>query len=195
MAIKKPEKKVNKASAAKKTPTKATSKKIEKKVQKQPEVKKVQKEKPQKPQLLTHSGHKLSLREAKFIDSYVEHGNQRQAVLDSGYNQNSPGQYAQKLLTKDYIKEEIEFRMQEHRKYSVATREEIMDFFARMMRGEILDQFDMPTTNGDKIKAGIELAKRTIDIEDRLKERATQTAAPEIKISLDWGGGRNGEED
>ena len=145
--------------------------------------------------VVTHAGVKITWKEAKFIDEYIAHGNKRQAVINAGFKCKAPNGMASQLLKKSAIADEISWRMTQHHEYQIATREEIMEFFTQMMKGEILDQFDMPTTNSDKIKAGIELAKRTIDIEDRIKERNTQTAAPEIKISLNWEKKENDEED
>lgn len=145
-----------------------------------------------KSDILTHEGHKLNIREAKFIDEYLIDGNQRQAVVRAGYgcgkDMECAGQIAQHLLNRDYIANEIQYRMEKRRSEKIADRDEIMAFFTDMMRGKILDQFDLPTTNGDKIKAACELAKRSIDFEDRLKEKRTQTTAPEVKISLKWEG-------
>lgn len=154
---------------------------------------KAQKPTPEKlSDIYTASGVRLTVKEAKFIDKYIETGNQRQSVIEAGYT-GIPGIIGNQLLHKLYIKEEIQYRMDQHTKNSIATREEIMQFWTDMMRGNILDQFDMPTTNADKLKAAAELAKRGMDIEDRIRERAT-AGAPEIKISLDWGG-QNGTQE
>lgn len=145
-----------------------------------------------KSDVVTHEGHRLNIREAKFINEYIASGNQRQSVIRAGYDcgkdEEFAGQVANRLLGRAYIANEISYRMEQHKNEKIADREEIMQFFTDMMRGKILDQFDLPTTNGDKIKAACELAKRSIDFEDRLKERSTQVAAPEVKISLKWEG-------
>lgn len=168
---------------AKNNPPQATEEKKEKKKRKP----KIRKDKLS--DIYTHDGVRLTIKEAKFIDEYIAHGNQRQAVIKAGYASDPQlaSQLGGELLNKPYIALEIKHRMEEHKSSHIATREEIMQFFSDMMNGKILDQFDMPTTNSDKIKAGIELAKRSIDIEDRIKERtATKDTAPEIKISLKW---------
>lgn len=153
------------------------------------ETKKVtQKKAPEKlSDVYTATGVRLTIKEAKFIDEYVQTGNIRQSVINAGYETKSPSMIGTNLMKKVYITEEIQTRMSLHEKKSIADRNEIMQFWTNMMRGEILDQFDMPTTNADKLKAAAELAKRGMDIEDRIREKAT-SGAPEIKISLDWGG-------
>ena len=145
--------------------------------------------------IYTESGTRLTIKEAKFVDSYIATGNLAQAAIDAGYKVNVEGradrdfasQVGQNIIAKVYIKQEIDARMRKSEKQSIADRQEIMQFWTDMMRGNILDQFDLPTTNADKLKAAAELAKRNIDIEDRIKERQV-ASVPEIKISLDWGG-------
>lgn len=138
----------------------------------------------------TEEGKRLTIKESKFIDSYIARGNIRQAAIDAGYKCGSDrglaGQIGTEVLGKPYIKAEIDARMRKSEKKSIADREEIMQFWTDMMRGKILDQFDMPTTNSDKLKAATELAKRGMDIEDRIKEKKEAGAAPEIRISLKW---------
>jgi phage terminase small subunit len=116
----------------------------------------------------------------------------KEAGYSCGEDNEFAGQIGQNVIAKSYIKQEIDNRMRKSEKKSIADRQEIMEFWSRMMRGEILDQFDMPTTNADKLKAAQELAKRNIDIEDRIRERSSaQATAPEIRIKLDWGGGND----
>ena len=152
--------------------------------------------KDKKSNVFTAEGKQLTIKEAKFIDNYIASGNIRQSVIEAGYKCGGDGwlagQAGNELLSKPYIKAEIDKRMQDHHDKSIADREEIMRFWTDMMRGKILDQFDMPTTNADKLKAATELAKRGMDIEDRIREKS-QSAVPEIKISLDWGGANGSE--
>lgn len=42
-----------------------------------------------------------------------------------------------------------------------------MEFFTAVMRGEVLDAFDLPPSLADRKDAAKELAKRTVDIESR----------------------------
>lgn len=130
----------------------------------------------------THDGHKLTVKEAKFIDFYIETGNQRQSVIDAGYKHKAPGALAQVLLTKLYIKNEIDYRLQKLEDEKIASAEEILKYFTGVMRGEIKDQFGLDAPLGERTKAAQELAKRKIDIAQRV---AGQKQA-EVKISLVW---------
>ena len=131
---------------------------------------------------LTHTGHKLTPKEDKFISKYVETGNIRQSVVEAGYKSKTPDQYGHRLINKDYLAEEIKFRLDSIKKSSIATAEEVMEYFAAVMRGEIKDQFGLEAPLSERTKAAQEIAKRTVDIENRLAGKADA----EIKISLNW---------
>ena len=133
----------------------------------------------------TYEGHKLTSKEARFIDAYMEHGNQRQAVLDAGFSSKAPGQYAQILLSKIYIAHEIEHRMEERHRQSEASGQEVMEFFAAVMRGEVKDQFGLDAPLGERIKAGQEIAKRTVDIANKIAG-VKASEDNQVTIKLDW---------
>lgn len=131
--------------------------------------------------ILTNTGHLLTVKEAKFIDEYIKTGNGQKSVIEAGYKSKTPKQYAQALLSKDYLADEIKFRLEKHKSESIAEADEIMQYFTAVMRGEITDQFGLEAPLGERTKAAMELAKRKIDIPNRL---AGNDAEPTIKIKL-----------
>lgn len=135
--------------------------------------------------ITTNTGHALSPNEDKFINLYLELGNGQQACIKAGYKTKNPRQYAQTLLTKVYIAEEIKFRRDQAYKESQATAAEVMDYFAKVMRGEIKDQFGLEAPLSERTKAAQELAKRTVDIDNRMAGKKNMDT-PEIQIKLDW---------
>lgn len=137
-----------------------------------------------KTRVRTHTGHKLTPKEAKFISLYIETGSGQQAVEQAGYKIKSSRQYAQALLTKQYIADEINWRMEQFKKTSIASAEEVMEFYTKVMRGEEKDQFGLDAPLSERIKAGNELAKRLVDIPNKLEGKAQAT----VTISLDWTG-------
>ena len=130
----------------------------------------------------THTGHRLTIKEEKFIDSYIETGNGLQSVIQAGYNTSNPKQYANSLLTKVYIAEEIRYRTQQISDAKIADAKEVMEYFSKVMRGEIRDQFGLDAPLSERTKAAQELAKRTVDIENRLAGRSDAN----VTISIDW---------
>ena len=140
-------------------------------------------EKSERTDFATHSGHALTPLQARFIDLYVETGNGKKSVEEAGYNSKQPAQMAQKLLNTPHINEEIRYRLQQHKDASIANADEIMTYFTKVMRGEILDQFGLEASLAERTKAAQELAKRQIDIPNKL----AGNEAPKITITVDWG--------
>ena len=124
----------------------------------------------------------LNPRQQAFIQYYMQTGNALQSYIRAGYSEKTAVNSASRLLTKSVIRAEIQRIKSEEFKKNVATSEEVMDFFSRVMRGEVKDQFGLETSVADRIKAGQELAKRTIDIENRKLGLGENT----IEIRLDW---------
>lgn len=149
----------------------------------QPNARNVNAEKAERTDFATHSGHTLTPLQAKFIDLYVETGNGKRSVEEAGYNSKTPAQMAQKLLNLPHINEEIKYRLQQHKDQSIANADEIMTYFTQVMRGEILDQFGLEASLSERTKAAQELAKRQIDIPNKL----AGNEAPKITITVDWG--------
>lgn len=144
--------------------------------------KKPVKRKTDKAYTFTKTGHKLTIKEQKFIDKYIETGNGRQSVIDAGYTTKAPSQYSQSLLIKSYIAEEIKARQEEIHRGKIASAQEVMEYFTAVMKGEIKDQFGLEAPLSERTKAAQELAKRTVDIDNRLAGKADAN----VTISIDW---------
>lgn len=127
---------------------------------------------------------RLTPKQQAFILEYIKLGNATQAYINAGYvcNYKTAKTNGNNLLSKNIIQEEIRRLRKEDFQKNVATSEEVMDFFSRVMRGEVKDQFGLETSVADRIKAGQELAKRTIDIDNKKLGLGDNT----IEIRLDW---------
>lgn len=130
----------------------------------------------------THSGHALTPLEARFISAYIELGNGLQSVKQAGYKTKCPAQQAQNLLNKVYIIEEINHRLEEITAKKTATAQEIYEYFTRVMRGEEKESDGSAPPIAERTKAAQELAKRIIDIPNKLSEKQ----GTEYKIILDF---------
>lgn len=140
---------------------------------------------------ISHTGHKLTLNESRFIDEYIKCGNATQAyIIAYDKDQENPPKHirqtANNVITKTYIQEEIKYRAEQLHDESIADAEEIMQYFTDVMRGKITDQFGLEAPLSERTKAAQELAKRQIDI---MNKGNSNQEAPEIKITLDWGSG------
>lgn len=124
----------------------------------------------------THDGYPMTAAEAKFVDLVIVYGNIQKAIKESGVS-------ARQIANKDYITDEISWRLEQMKKETIADADEVMQYFTRVMRGQEKDQFGLDAPLSERTAAAREIAKRTVDLEN-----ATQpTEAPEIKITLNWG--------
>lgn len=127
----------------------------------------------------------LNKKQKAFCRYYVELGNETQAGIKAGYSPKTAHAQASRLLTKVKIQDEIHKLMepvQKEEEKHIATAQDVMEFFTNMMNGKIKDQFGLDATNSDKIKAAQEIAKRTVDIENRTQGKADAR----VEIALDW---------
>lgn len=135
---------------------------------------------------MAHKSTKLTQKEQAFINAYMEHGNGTRASKEAGYTSyktdGSHAVNANRLLKNSKIAEEIKRRQEAAKKSSIATAQEVMEYFTRVMNGEEKDQFGLDAPLGERTKAAQELAKRTIDLENRLAGKPDGV----VSIKLDW---------
>lgn len=130
----------------------------------------------------------LNKRQKDFCIYYVETGNATEAYRRAGYksdNENTANVASHKLLRNCKIKSEIDSLMKpkiKEQEKHIATGAEVMQFFSDMMAGKIKDQFGLDASNADRIKAAQEIAKRTVDLENRASGKADGL----LEIKLDW---------
>ena len=133
----------------------------------------------------TNAGHKLTFKEHKFINSFMVNGDVALAAKDAGYElkgeTNSWKKIGNRILKRDYIYEELLYRLEELDKAAIADADEIMEYFTGVMRGEIKDQFGLDAPLSERTSAAKELAKRLIDVPQKVADNDKA-----INIVLDW---------
>ena len=131
----------------------------------------------------------LSKKQKDFCIYYVETGNALDSYRRAGYKcstVNSAGVSSHRLLKTPKIQEEIK-RLQrpteKARENAIMDAREVMEHFTAIARGEEKDQFGIEISASDRLKALGELAKRTVDLENRAAGKADNV----VQIKLDWG--------
>ena len=125
---------------------------------------------------VTHDGYPLSVKEAKFIDLFLTSGNVQKSLREANLTMRS-------IAGKDYITDEITYRLDCLKKETIADADEIMQYFTSVMRGEVKDQFGLDAPLSERTAAARELAKRIVDVTEDV-----DTSVPEIKVTLNWEG-------
>lgn len=85
-------------------------------------------------------------------------------------------------LRKPNVQKRIREYMEEMKKATIMTGEEVMEYFTAVARGEIKDQFGLDAPLSERTAAAKEIAKRTIDVE--LKKEGIEDR--KIDINLNW---------
>ena len=94
------------------------------------------------------------------------------------YNHNK-----QKVLQKNYIADEIKYLQVQRQKESIATGEQVMEFFSKVIRGEVKDQFGLEAPLSERLKAANELARRTVDIENKINGKADNKVTVTLNLN------------
>ena len=113
---------------------------------------------------------KLTPKQKAFADYYIETGNAEESAVRAGYSKKYARGNAHKLVAHSCISAYIAERTAPTEQKRIATGDEVMEFFTKVMKGEIKDAFDLPPSLQDRLNAAKELAKRTVDIGGKKEE-------------------------
>ena len=124
--------------------------------------------------------------EYQFIQEYIKTGNLTTAVAKlpgcENRTRTNCSYLGTRLLQRPNVQAEITRIMESIQKDTIATADEVMQYFSSVMRGEVKDQFGLEAPLSERTKAAQELAKRTVDILNRQNGVADQ----KVEIKLDW---------
>ena len=134
-------------------------------------------------QAIVDTKYGLTQKQLDFCIAYVETGNASESCRRAGYSKSTCKYQGSQLLTNQRIKDKIYDLRHDAVKLKIASGQEVMDFFTRVMNGEVKDQFSLEPSLSDRLKAAVELAKRTTDVELKVSDKADTN----ITIKLDWG--------
>lgn len=125
---------------------------------------------------------KLTARQEAFIEEYLISNNATQAAIKAGYAEKSAARRTTEIMNNREVAAEIEKRREAIKNEKIATAQQVMEYFTQVMNGEIKDQFGLEASLAERTKAAQELAKRTVDVENRAKGKADTV----VEIKLDW---------
>lgn len=134
---------------------------------------------------VTHNREPLTFKEARFIDAYMVNYNGPDAVEKAGFKVKDKAGKARALLKKDYIADEIAYRTEIYASECIADRQEIMEYFTAVMRGEVKDQFDLDAPLSERTACARELKKILIDDVEKGKNVQAQQVIVNIDMNRD----------
>ena len=111
---------------------------------------------------------KTTERQRRFVDYYLELGNQVQAAIRAGYSERYARDQAFKILEMPAVKEYYEDRLQEIESKRVANIKEVMEYLTSVMRGEETEEMIVVEGCGNGYSEARKINK-SIGAKDRLK--------------------------
>lgn len=103
---------------------------------------------------------KLNKKQKAFADYYLQTGNATESAKRAGYSEKTCSEMGCENLKKPHIKAYIDERAAKPNSDRIASADEVLEFWTRVMRGEVLDQFELEASLSDRINASKELGKR-----------------------------------
>lgn len=106
---------------------------------------------------------KLTEKQKRFADFYIETGNATEAAVRAGYSQKTAKEMGYENLTKPHVKSYIDERMGEKEKERIASQDEVLAFLTQVLRSEVTESIPIVGKNF------FEMVNNTPSIKDRTK--------------------------
>ena len=133
---------------------------------------------------------KLTEKQRRFVDYYVETGNASEAARRAGYSEKTAGWIGQENLQKPTIKAAVDARLKELEDKRIARADEVMQFLTSTLRGEVKEERVVVEGTGEGrsdariIKVQVSARDRLEAAKSLLKRYPMQLDAKEQKLRL-----------
>lgn len=111
---------------------------------------------------------KLTEKQKRFADYYIETGNITEAAVKAGYSKKTARVIGQENLLKPAIKGYIDEKMEAMQDERTASAKEVLEFLTKSMRGEIKEEVVVVEGTGDGTSEARTVRKQ-IGLRDRIK--------------------------
>ena len=111
---------------------------------------------------------KLSEKQRRFADYFIETGNATQAAVKAGYSKKYANTNASKLLQNTTIKNYIDEKLEEMSNNRIASANEVMELLTSAARGELEEEVVVVEGEGDGCSTARTI-KKQIGAKDRIK--------------------------
>ena len=138
---------------------------------------------------------KLTAKQQRFCDEYLIDLNATQAAIRAGYSEKTAKQIANENLSKPYLKEYIQERMEQKEKELIADSTEVMKYLTSVLRGQsessVLARDDIgadrvikkPPDEKERLKAAELLGKAHMLFTEKIQQEVDM----DLNITVDYG--------
>ena len=111
---------------------------------------------------------KLTEKQKRFIDFYIETLNASEAARRAGYSIKTANRIGQENLTKPVIKSAIDERLSQLASERIAGPKEVLKYLTAVMRGEEIEE-QVVTVGCGMGESEVEIVKKKVSPKDRIK--------------------------
>ena len=111
---------------------------------------------------------KLTEKQKRFADYYIETGNITEAAVKAGYSKKTARVIGQENLLKPAIKGYIDEKLETMQDERTASAKEVLEFLTKSMRGEIKEEVVVVEGTGDGTSEARKI-KKQIGLRERIK--------------------------
>lgn len=111
---------------------------------------------------------KLTEKQKRFADYFIETGNASQSAVKAGYSKKYSNTNANKLLQNTTIKKYIDKKLEEMSSKRIASANEVMELLTSAARGELEEEVVVVESIGDYCSEA-KVIKKQIGAKDRIK--------------------------
>ena len=111
---------------------------------------------------------KLTEKQRRFVDYYVETGNASEAARRAGYSEKTAGWTGQENLQKPTIKAAIDARLKDLEDKRIAKADEVLQFLTSTLRGEVKEERVVVEGTGEG-RSDARIIKVQVSARDRLE--------------------------
>ncbi|WP_181350492.1 terminase small subunit [Thalassobacillus sp. CUG 92003] len=117
---------------------------------------------------------KMTEKQKRFCEEYLIDLNATQAAIRARYSKKTARQTANENLTKPYIKEYIDQRLEEIQNEKIADQQEVLQYYTSVLRSEELEEHAFTVTDKEFDEdGGMSMSERieTIKLEPKIRDR------------------------
>ena len=96
---------------------------------------------------------KMTIKQARFVDYYIQTGNASEAARRAGYSPKTSYSIGEENLRKPEIRQAVERRLKELESHRIAETKEVLEHLTSVLRGEQTEEIVTPT--GKKISTAV----------------------------------------
>ena len=141
----------------------------------------------------------MNEKQKRFCEEYLIDCNATQAAIRAGYSEKTAGSQAFDLLKKPEIQNYIQELMEDRRKATIASAEEVLEYLTSVVRGQSKSHYIVVEGQGEGVSVASVMEKPPAE-NDRLKaaeligkryalwtDRTAVTSDKDLHISIDYG--------